>query len=269
MGLLQRQNCECCDQRRCNNHAFQENPRLSSISVPHGVVSIGDYAFYYSTALNNVTLPMSLVSIGSNCFGHCENLQIISIPSSVKEIGSYAFSHCRSLTSFFIPANVTSIGVGPFSRCVGLKAIDVDEFNPRFRSHDGVLFDDDENSLIHYPSGKKGKKYRIPDYVISIGTYAFSGCIELTSIHIPSSAASIGVESFSECINLESVVIPSSVLSVGEHAFEGCQNLCSVSYLGVNRTSCSNNVFESCHSLTTVCVPTNYVDDSFCGKNVT
>ena len=59
----------------------------------------------------------------------------------------------------------------------------------------------------------------IPDGVTSIGDWAFSDCIGLTSITIPDSVTSIGDWAFSRCRGLTSITIPSSVISIGDGAF--------------------------------------------------
>ena len=145
---------------------------------------------------------------------------------------------------------------------------------------------------MQFPVGRRMKYYSVPDFVTLIDAYAFIGCFGLTSVFIPSNVTSIGNWAFSECnhmksvfiqsgvksigqnaftgcSSLESVTIPSSILTVGMCAFSECTSLHSLFYLGEKQLSCSEDVFESCDALTTVCVPTNYVDGSFCEKSVT
>ena len=61
----------------------------------------------------------------------------------------------------------------------------------------------------------------IPNYVTSIGNYAFSDCSSLTSITIPDSVTSIGYSTFYECSSLTYITIPDSVKSIGSFAFSG------------------------------------------------
>ena len=57
---------------------------------------------------------------------------------------------------------------------------------------------------------------------MSISNFAFSECINLTSIIIPDSVKSIGEEAFYCCSNLTSITIPNSVTSIGWDTFNGC-----------------------------------------------
>ncbi len=52
--------------------AFSFCGNLTSIEIPVGVTSIGDYAFYYCNALQNITIPRSVTYIGKEIhFGSC------------------------------------------------------------------------------------------------------------------------------------------------------------------------------------------------------
>ena len=89
--------------------------KITSVTIPEGVTSIGNSAFSNCTNLANITIPASITSIGNDAFFDCTNLTSIAIPSSVVSIGNSAFSAC-SLTSITIPSGVTSIGRDAFSR---------------------------------------------------------------------------------------------------------------------------------------------------------
>ena len=65
---------------------------------------IGDFAFS-GCKLTSITIPNSVTSIGKKAFLHCSDLEDIVIPNSVAYIGESAFANCDSLISFTIPNN--------------------------------------------------------------------------------------------------------------------------------------------------------------------
>ena len=139
--------------------AFRDQ-KLTSITIPNSVTSIGEMAFCVCAALTSINIPNSVTSIGDGAFVGCSGLTSITIPNSVTSIGESAFYGCSSLTSFTIPNSVTSIGDYAFCGCSGLTFI------------------------------------TIPNSVTSIGEHAFGGCSGLTFITIPNSVTSIGEYAF-------------------------------------------------------------------------
>ena len=121
----------------------------------------------------------------------------------------------------------------------------------------------------------------IPDYVSSIGSYAFSACSSLTSIYymgdvagwcgisglgnlmsssrtlyingtkveddlvIPEGVTSIGSSAFYGCSSLTSVTIPNSVTSIGFAAFSGCASLEKMTIPFVGRSKSATSASSS------------------------
>ena len=94
--------------------------------------------------------------------------------------------------------------------------------------------------------------------VRSIGTSAFQGCKNLTSVSIPDSVTSIEPSAFGGCTGLTSITIPDSVISIGNEAFGGCYNLTSLT-IGNNVTSIGSYAFINCSSLTNVLIPDSVI----------
>ena len=90
---------------------------MTSVVIPDGVKSIGDYAFYGCTGIESVTIPSSVKSIGIEAFSYCTGLTSVVIPSGVTKIGREAFNGCQKLKSAVIPSSVTSIGEKAFYDC--------------------------------------------------------------------------------------------------------------------------------------------------------
>ena len=106
-----------------NKKLYINNKLATSITIPNGVTSIGNYAFSYCSGLTSVTIPNSVTSIGSYAFNGCTGLTRVTIPGSVTSIGAWSFGGCKGLTSITIPDSVTSIDDYAFWDCTGLTSI--------------------------------------------------------------------------------------------------------------------------------------------------
>ena len=94
----------------------------TSYTVPAGVTVLAQGAFY-GCALSEVTLPEGLVAIGNNAFHACENLTEVTFPASVASIGTQAFNSCPELQeiTFLNPGTWTMDN--PFTNCPKLFTV--------------------------------------------------------------------------------------------------------------------------------------------------
>ena len=159
----------------------------------------------------------------------------------------------KNVVSIIINAGITSMDSSAFENCYNLTSITVDIENENYSSENGILFNKDKTELICFLSAKSDSSYTIPNSVTSIGSYAFSGCNNLTSITIPNSVTSIGSYAFSGCDNLTSITIPNSVTSIGSYAFSDCYNLTSIT-IPNSVTSIDYDAFYRCTNLTSITV---------------
>ena len=83
-----------------NGSAFDGCRGLTSITIPDGVTSIGDFAFSGCSGLTSMTIPDSVTSIGDSAFSDCSGLTSMTIPDSVTSIGDYVFNGCSELTIY-------------------------------------------------------------------------------------------------------------------------------------------------------------------------
>ena len=100
-------------------------------------------------------------------------------------------------------------------------------------SEDGVLTVSGEGDMkdwayYHIPwydDRKSIKSIVVEEGITSIGSNAFYGCLNLTSVTLPLTLKCIGEHAFSDCESLIEVSIPESVISIGEYAFDSCYAL--------------------------------------------
>ena len=126
--------------------------KLTSITIPENITSIGRCAFSGCDGLTNITIPDSVTSIGSAAFENCSGLTSIVIPDSVTSIDHWAFQYCTGLTSATIGNGVKSISRYAFWDCASLKDIyfngTKDQWNVIKKIDSGI-----KNCTIHCTDG--------------------------------------------------------------------------------------------------------------------
>ena len=89
--------------------------KVTSVTVPGSILSIGERAFETCYALTNVTLRDGLIAIGQFAFWGNPLLTDIVVPDSVTSIGASAFGNC-GLTSVTLGRGVTDLADWVFER---------------------------------------------------------------------------------------------------------------------------------------------------------
>ncbi|MBQ3126988.1 MAG: leucine-rich repeat domain-containing protein, partial [Clostridia bacterium] len=229
--------------------AFSGCSALWAVSLPEGIVEIGDEAFA-RTALEHCPLPESLERIGAYAFYSSELSGTLTLPERVMEIGDRAFFDCRHLRAVQLPAGLLQLGEAPFAACTALTEITIEE-NNRFCTVDGVLFTADMATLICYPPARAGEHYTVPDGVRGIADSAFRFCA-LTGVELPDSLLRIGREAFSYSA-VTSIALPEGLLMIESYGFANCAltEICipdSIEHLG-------NGIFTGCRALFRVNLP--------------
>ncbi len=198
-------------------YAFCQNTKITSVTIPNGVTSIGYYAFYACSSLTSVTIPDSVTTIGERAFFDCSRLTSVNITNIAAWCQIYFVNFYSSplyyaenlylngtlVTDLVIPDGVTSIGSYAFQHCNNLTSV------------------------------------VIPDSVTTIGSSAFQSCSSLTSLTIGNSVTTIGSSAFQSC-NLTSVTMAEGCApTIGQDAFSYCHSSLYTEYaygkyVGVN-----------------------------------
>ena len=90
-------------------YAFK-NSEITAVTLPEGIIEIGEEAFRECSGLKSVTIPASVLHIGKQAFIFCFSLSTLSFKSASRPvIDSYAFGKTKVTVSGIdtgIPANM-------------------------------------------------------------------------------------------------------------------------------------------------------------------
>ena len=200
-----------------NPFALYNCSSLISVEIQSGVDIIGKDAFYGCVGLQELRIAdiakwccMTFDSAETNPLYYAHNLYLdgglvtdLVIPVGVASISDHAFNGCTSLRSVTLHAGVTDIGSDAFSMCSALTAVYIADLT----AWCGIDFENEVANPLYYAHNlylgeEKLTELVLPEGVVSIGDYAFTGCSSLTL-----------------------AIISESVTAVGDHAFAGCTSL--------------------------------------------
>ena len=186
-------------------------------TVPDGIKIIGKHAFQNARNLTEIILPDTLESIDDSAFDDCKNLRRITIPNTVTSIGAWAFHGCDKIERIALSKNVKTIGLYAFGSCESLRAIEVDQRNPYYCSHQGDLYTKDMLELLQYAIAKKDETFILPAGTEKIAFRAVSDAYfikiaDLQNVQI------VGEKAFYYATSLERVIFKSTTV-IGEKAF--------------------------------------------------
>ena len=89
-------------------NVFSGCTAIKHMTLPQGIVSLGESCFEMLTSLESVHLPATLEYIGINCF-KLTGLTSVTIPKSVKIIDYHAFDLCRITDIYLMAENLEQL----------------------------------------------------------------------------------------------------------------------------------------------------------------
>ncbi len=246
---------------------YQE--KLESVTLPEGLLVIGEGAFQYCEALKNVNIPSTVKTIERNAFQSCP-IEFVSLPEGLVSVGTAAF-RWTSIRELYIPKSLTSLGSVAFSGCDELRYITVAEDHPLYTASGNCLIDKEGTIVLgcsasviptdgsavaigdHAFRYLEFETFVIPSAIKSIGYCAFSQC-HIHKLELNDGLEKIGVEAFSGCFDIEIVDLPATVTEIGNEAFLMCEHLKSVT-LPSGLKIMGERAFAHCDALENVEIP--------------
>ena len=230
-------------------YAFRDD--VYQIILPDGITRIGEYAFA-ECGIFDMTLPDSLTVIGNGAFKDClwletveycdteENWKKISIGSGNEYLLCAIISYDETewnITSEIVNGILTISGSGPM---------------PAYEYEDHL-----EKAYTPWSDrAAEIQKVVVENGVTSIGTWAFAGLENLTSVEIGNGVNRIDTGAFYNCPNLTEITIPDQVQYIEDNAFGRCTGLLNVD-LPAGLLKIGSYAFEQCESLTEVVFPSS------------
>lgn len=195
-------------------HTYPAGKTDAHYRIPDGIIAIESGAF--SSTQHLQTLDLNQARSFDFALQDCGSLTELTIPEGVTS-SDLSLSGCDSLRTLSLPSTLESLRGRPWFFLPALERIEVAEGNPAYSSLDGVLYTQDQQTLLHYPRGKTDERLVIPEGVRIVEADAVQEPA-LRTLVLPDSLEE-GWETFGHIPHLETIVVsddnPHAVLSDG------------------------------------------------------
>ncbi|MBQ5712235.1 MAG: leucine-rich repeat protein, partial [Oscillospiraceae bacterium] len=170
-----------------------------SLVLSEGTTSIKAEQFRDWDCIISVTLPKGLISIGDYAFAYCNELTTVTVAEAGEDeahplgngsVGKYAFAYCDKLTSVTIPAGISKLGWRMFYDCDCFSELTLTSATPYLIKS---VFAGGNDSIDLILAGD----------VTEIKDGAFRNCPMIASVTLPEGLTSIGANAFRNCYRLK------------------------------------------------------------------
>lgn len=221
--------------------------------VVYTVTKIADWTFNRCSRLTSVTMPPTLKSIGFYSFSQCNNLKSLTIPSGVTSINYGAFNYMRGILEYRVDeANTAYCDVDGVLFSKDKKRL---VFYPEGRPDTAYTIPDGVTS-INRMNNPYLKHIDFPEGLRTIEGWTYQDDVSLVSVLLPSSVTYLGPQSFAGCDSLASVVFGSGLTSMHQNIFAINETLKSLTCLAPTPPSANSMTFYNFRfKITTLFVP--------------
>lgn len=249
--------------QKIDDNAFWRGQIAGDVHIPESVTAIGKNVFN-KCPITSVNLPEGLQVLGGGAFSETKLTEMPEIPESITVLDS-TFQGCTDIKEVTIPSQVTDIS-GAFAG-TGISTVTIPyQVTNYYRAFNGckslekVVIESQSDTI---PSGGSAQgvfqnctnleSVILPEWVTTIGNYAFSGCTSLKDTAFLKDVKNIGEFSFQKAGLSGNLVL--NATSIGYKAFIDCVNLgpnvclANVATIGANGNT---TVFNNCTGLTGV-----------------
>lgn len=206
--------------------AFRDTTRLTEISLPNNIQTIGQYAFCNS-GIKTIHLPEELRQIENGAFA-LSNIKNIVIPDKVTSLGKEVFSKCYELTDVTFPKSVTAIPKQTFMNCYNLKAVNVSDItvvsSDAFCNCEKLTtFDFSQVKELGDASFAGTGIYEavLSSKLSKLQSSVFCNCENLQSVDMSAcnKIKTISANCFGDCSRLKDIKLPPNICELNEGCF--------------------------------------------------
>ena len=258
------------------SNAFMACKNLESVSIPEGLVTIGDRAFS-QTGLKSIVIPASVTAIGPSVhevFYQCYNLKNITGESGntvYKSVDGVLYTadgttliqypQNKADTSYKMIDEATKIEFLAFNYTQNLQTID---FNNVTTVADKGVYGNKALEEIVLPKvttigarafcgNKAVTSLTLQTVPVSVGENAFSNCTSLANVTLPDEMTELTKGMFAECTELKSIQFPAQLTKIDDCCFDHA-GLAGDLVIPASVTSIGNLAFRKCYGLTSITV---------------
>ena len=204
------------------NGAFANTQKLNAVSLPEGLVSIGDEAFNRSSIYQDLTIPSTVETIGESAFASATITGLDLSLCKVKVLPDQVFSSCTFMKYIILGSSIEEIGQRAFQGDSKVSSVDMSK---------ATNLKTIGSSAFQQTGSSSNFEMSIPASVTSIDEDSFSGA-KVSKYTVDGSNANYKsvdgvlltkdgtVLLFYPLANgISEVTVPSGVTRLGENAF--------------------------------------------------